>query len=140
MTTLNARAADLLRRFEPRAVTDVTGFGLFGHAFELAGRSGVRLTLEADKLPALPGALEAAARDLRTGGDRRNREYVGESIDLDGTPDPIVSLGYDAQTSGGLLAAVPAERAAVLEATFHGEGLFVARVGQVEEGAGVRVL
>jgi selenide,water dikinase len=140
MATLNARAADTLRPFEPTAVTDVTGFGLFGHAFELADRSGVRLTLEADRLPALTGALEAAASDLRTGGDRRNREYVGTAIDVAGIPDPIVSLGYDAQTSGGLLAAVRADRAAVLEATFRNEGLFVARVGRVEEGAGVRIV
>lgn len=140
MTMLNARAADALRPFGPTAVTDVTGFGLFGHAFELAGRSGVQLTLEADRLPALPGALEAAARALRTGGDRRNREYVGDAIQLDGAPGPVVSLGYDAQTSGGLLAAVPADCVAVLEATFRREGIFVARVGRVEEGAGVRVV
>jgi selenide,water dikinase len=139
MTALNGRAADALRPFEPTAVTDVTGFGLFGHAYELAARSNVQVTLEADRLPALPGALEAAERDFRTGGDRRNRDYVGASIQLRGVPDPIVSLGFDAQTSGGLLASVPAARAAVLDATFRAEGLFVARVGRVEEGSGVRV-
>lgn len=139
MTALNARAADTLRSFEPTAVTDVTGFGLFGHAYELAARSGVQLTLEAELLPALAGALEAAESGLRTGGDRRNRDYVGEAIRLDGVPGAIVSLGFDAQTSGGLLASVPGTRAAVLEATFRAEGLFVARVGRVEEGGGVRV-
>jgi selenide, water dikinase len=139
MTALNGRAADALRPFEPTAVTDVTGFGLFGHAFELAARSEVQLTLEADRLPALAGALEAAERDVRTGGDRRNREYVGASIQVDGAPGAIVALGFDAQTSGGLLASVPAARAAVLEAAFHAEGLFVARIGRVEGGSGVRV-
>ena len=103
-------------------------------------RSGVRLTLEGDRLPALPGALEAAALDLRTGGERRNREYVGDAIELDAIAGTLVSLGFDAQTSGGLLAAVPGDRAAVLEAAFRGEGLFVARVGRVEEGSGVRVV
>jgi selenide,water dikinase len=139
MTALNARAADALRPFEPSAVTDVTGFGLFGHAYELATRSGVQLTLEAARLPALDGALEAAERDLRTGGDRRNRDYVGQGIELDGVPDAVAALGFDAQTSGGLLACVPADRAAVLEATFAAEGLFAARIGRVREGSGVKV-
>lgn len=140
MTTLNAPAAEALRVFEPAAVTDVTGFGLFGHAYELANRSGVQLTVEADRLPALGGALEAAARGLRTGADRRNREYVGEAIRFEGISDSIVALGFDAQTSGGLLAAVPSNRAAVLEATLRADGLFVARIGRVEEGGGVRVV
>jgi len=139
MTALTARAADTLRPFEPTAVTDVTGFGLFGHAYELAARSDVRLTLQADCLPALAGALEAAERGLHTGGDRRNRDYVGAAIQLDGAPEAIVTLGFDAQTSGGLLVSVPAARAAVLEATFRAEGLFVARIGQAEEGGGVGI-
>ncbi len=140
MTELSGRAADTLRPFGPTAVTDVTGFGLFGHAHELAVRSSVRLTLQADRLPALAGALEAAEHGLRTGGDRRNRDFVGEAIRLGGAPAAIVSLGFDAQTSGGLLASVPATRAAVLEATFRAEGLFAARVGLVEEGSGVGVV
>lgn len=140
MTALSARPAGALGPFAPNAVTDVTGFGLFGHAYELAIRSGVRLTLESDRLPALAGALQAAESGLLTGGDRRNRDYVGEAIGLDGVPDPVVSLGFDAQTSGGLLASVPAARAAALEATFRAEGLFVARVGRVEDGSGVKVV
>ena len=75
MTTLNAAAADVLRGFAPNAVTDVTGFGLFGHAHETAERSGVRIVLEAAAFPALHGALEAA-RAARTGGDPRNREFA----------------------------------------------------------------
>jgi selenide,water dikinase len=139
MTELNAAAADALRPFEPHAVTDVTGFGLFGHAHELAERSGVRLVLDAGALPALDGAGEAAEAGVRTGGDARNREYAGPALDLDGVPEPLAALGYDPQTSGGLLVSLPAERAALLAAEFARRDLFLARVGRVEEGSGVVV-
>src|SRR5438445_9427674 len=81
MKTLNMDAAEALRPFAPSAVTDVTGFGLFGHAHETAERSGVRLRLEAAALPALDGALELARAGVRTGGDRRNREFAAVSAD-----------------------------------------------------------
>jgi selenide, water dikinase len=135
MRMLNLAAADTLRAFEPSAVTDVTGFGLFGHAHEMASRSGVRIRLDASALPALPGSIEVARAGERTGGDRRNREYPG--VRADGVPEDILALGYDPQTAGGLLAAVPAERAAVLEAELRARDLFVARIGRVEAGAGV---
>src|ERR1700712_958139 len=76
MRTLNRDAADVLRKFEPNAVTDVTGFGLLGHAHEMASRSGVRLTIEAARLPALGGALDAARAGVSTAGTRNNREYA----------------------------------------------------------------
>ncbi|HXV56433.1 MAG TPA: selenide, water dikinase SelD [Gaiellaceae bacterium] len=139
MTELNAAAADALRPFEPGGVTDVTGFGLFGHAREVAERSGVHLVLEAAALPALPGALETARAGIRTGGDPRNRDFAAGAVQLDGVPDDTAALGFDPQTAGGLLASVPAERSAVLEATFRGLGLFLARIGRVEEGSGVTV-
>ena len=139
MTELNARAAEALRPFEPHAVTDVTGFGLFGHAWEMAERSGVRIELEASRLPALPGALEVAGEGLRTGGGERNRDYVAGVLDLDGVPDEVALLGFDPQTSGGLLVSLPADKGAVLEATFRDEGLFLARVGHVLEGSGIAV-
>jgi selenide,water dikinase len=139
MTELNARAAEALRPFEPSAVTDVTGFGLLGHAHEMAERSGVRIVLEAAALPALPGALLAARRGLTTGGDPRNREYVAGSVDLGGLPDDLAALAFDPQTSGGLLLSLPAERAAVLIAAFEAAELFLARIGRVEEGSGVEV-
>jgi selenide, water dikinase len=139
MTELNDRAADAVRGFEPGAVTDVTGFGLFGHAREVAERSGVRVVLDADALPALPGALAVAAEGVRTGGDARNRDFGAHSVDLDGIPEDRAALGYDPQTAGGLLVSLPAEKGAVLEAHFRAEGLFLARVGSVEEGSGVAV-
>lgn len=140
MTALNDRAAQALRPFEPHAVTDVTGFGLFGHAHEVAARSGVRLVLEGARLPAMEGAREAAALGLLTGGDPRNRDYVGAAVELDGNSDEVALLGFDPQTAGGLLVALPAEKGAVLEAEFRSRDLFLARVGRVEEGEGVAVV
>src|SRR4051795_10865465 len=81
MRTLNREAADALRPFAPNAVTDVTGFGLFGHAYEMASRSGVRIELDAAALPALPSALGLAEAGIRTGGDRRNRDYSGPHVE-----------------------------------------------------------
>jgi selenide,water dikinase len=136
MLELNMHAADVLRPFEPSAVTDVTGFGLLGHVHELASRSGVRAILDAASLPPLPGASELAADGVRTGGDRRNREFVGEAVASDA--DTVAeALAYDPQTAGGLLVSIPADRGAVLDATFAAAGLFCARVGRVEEGEGV---
>ena len=140
MIELNGRAADALRPLEPSAVTDVTGFGLVGHAHEMAERSGVRIVLEAGSFPALPGALAAARRGLQTGGDQRNREFVAGSVELDGVPDDLLTLAYDPQTAGGLLISLPAERGPVLLAGFQAEGLFLELIGRVEEGSGVEVL
>ena len=137
MTTLNDRAAEVLRAFSPHAVTDVTGFGLLGHAHETAERSGVRIRLRASALPALDGALEAARAGVRTGGDPRNREFAGAHVSSEGVPEELLALAYDAQTAGGLLVTLPAEKALSLEAEFERVGLFLARVGAVENGAGV---
>ncbi len=138
MKTLVAAAADALRPFAPSAVTDVTGFGLLGHAHETAARSGVRIVLEAERLPSLPGALELAAAGVRTGGDRRNREFAAAHVRSRAAPE-LEALAYDPQTAGGLLIALPADRGPVLEATFAGLELFLARVGRVEEGSGVEL-
>jgi selenide,water dikinase len=136
MLELNMRAADVLRPFEPSAVTDVTGFGLLGHVHELASRSGVRAILDAASLPSLPGASELAAGGVRTGGDRRNREFVGAAVTSDA--DPVAeALAYDPQTAGGLLVSLPVDKGAVLEATLASASLLCARVGRVEEGEGV---
>ena len=139
MTELNASAAETVRPFEPHAVTDVTGFGLFGHAHEVAVRSGVQLVLEADRIPALPGALGAAAQGIRTGGDPRNRDFADAAVERDGLPDAVEALCFDPQTAGGLLVMLPAEKAMLLEAEFRARGLFLARVGRVEPGAGIVV-
>ena len=139
MTQLNGRAAELVRPREPSAATDVTGFGLFGHAMEMAERSEVRIVLDADAMPAMPGALDAAEAGIRTGGDPRNRELVAGRVDTTNLDEPLDILGHDPQTAGGLLVAVAPERVAVLEATFAAESMFCARIGHVEAGSGVVV-
>jgi selenide,water dikinase len=138
MKTLNGQAAEALRPFSPSAVTDVTGFGLLGHVHELAARSGVRAELDAAALPALPGALELAAAGVRTGGDRRNREFAAPHVEST-ADEPVEALAYDPQTAGGLLVSLPATKGVVLEAAFAGAGLFLARVGRVTAGSGVAI-
>jgi len=138
MRTLNAAAADVVRRLEPNAVTDVTGFGLAGHARELAERSGVRVRLDAARLPALPGALESARAGVSTAGTRANREFA--PVELGDVPAEAVELAYDPQTAGGLLVALPADRGLSLEAEFARAGLFLARIGAIEAGAGVTLV
>jgi selenide, water dikinase len=137
MMELNDRAAETVRPFEPSAVTDVTGFGLFGHAHEMAERSDVCIVLNPASFPALPGALAVARRSLRTGGDLRNREFVAGAARIEGLPEELGTLGFDPQTAGGLLISLPAEKGAVLEAAFADAGLPLARIGQVVEGTGL---
>ncbi|MBA2358838.1 MAG: selenide, water dikinase SelD [Actinobacteria bacterium] len=139
MRTLNAAAADVLRPFEPNAVTDVTGFGLFGHAHEVADRSGVRIRLESERFPAIDGALDSARKGVRTSGDPRNRDFAARRVSSEGVSDALVALGYDPQTAGGLLVSLPAEKGPALEAEFMARKLFLRRVGHVEEGTGVVV-
>ncbi len=94
------------------AVTDVTGYGLCGHGWEVAARSGVSLVLDAQALPLYPGALETAARGVRTGGDQRNRDHLAGRVESSATASRE-ALAFDPQTSGGLLATV--DRRAVPE-------------------------
>ncbi len=139
MRTLNKNAADVLRKAEPNAVTDVTGFGLFGHAHEMAERSGVLIRLESERFPAIDGALDLARKGVRTTGDPRNRDFAAAHVTTNGLPETLDALGFDPQTAGGLLVSIPAERGAALEAEFGARKLFIRRIGRVEEGTGVVV-
>jgi selenide, water dikinase len=139
MRTLNAEAADVLRPLGPNAVTDVTGFGLFGHAHEMAERSGVAIHLESERFPAIDGALDMARQGVRTSGDPRNRDFAAAHVASNGLSETFEALGFDPQTAGGLLVSLPAEKGAALEAEFEARKLFIRRVGRVEEGAGVIV-
>lgn len=110
MKQLNRAAAETLRSFGDavHAVTDVTGYGLAGHGWEMAERSGVRVVVDTDGLVCYPGALEAAAEGTRTGGDPRNRDYLAGHLESAADPGPE-AICFDPQTSGGLLASVDAE-------------------------------
>jgi selenide,water dikinase len=113
MRHLNRAAAEALSGLDepPHAVTDVTGFGLLGHGWEVAERSGAVLDLDAAALPLYAGALAAAEAGVRTGGDLRNRSHLADKV-TSSAPEAIDALAYDPQTSGGLLATVPASEAA----------------------------
>lgn len=129
MKTLNRAAAETLQSLDGavHAVTDVTGYGLAGHTWEMAERSGVRAVVDTSGLVTYPGALEAANDGKRTGGDPRNREYLVGHLDSTAPPGPE-AICFDPQTSGGLLAAVdPAAAATLLDAGFWS-------VGTVEAG------
>ena len=139
MRTLNKDAADVLRGLLPNAVTDVTGFGLFGHAHEMASRSGVAFELESERFPAIDGALDCARKGVRTSGDPRNRDFAARHVTLERVAPTFDALGYDPQTAGGLLVSLPKDKAPALEAAFEAKRLFLRRVGHVEEGAGVLV-
>jgi selenide,water dikinase len=117
------------------AATDITGFGLAGHAYGMAKGSGTTLVVELARLPLLPGAEKLARRPYLTRASTTNAAYVAEDLRIEGTPDPVrLEFFYDAQTSGGLLISLPAERADGLVADLHGRGIHSACViGEVLE-------
>jgi selenide, water dikinase len=138
MRTLNRGAADVLVAKGICAATDVTGFGLLGHGLEMARAGGVRFCFEARALPSLPGALDLASAGVETDGAAHNRRFVQDSLEVaDGVADELVTLAHDPQTSGGLLAALPADRMANVLDGLDRAGVGAWRVGRVESGAGV---
>ena len=133
MTALNARAADVLALFAPdvHACTDVTGFGLIGHATEMAVASGVTLDIGSGDLPLLEGVRDSASTN-RSGGMESNREHFapGTSVDA-GIDAALVDVAYDPQTSGGLLAAVAVRAADAIRDALSAAGAGAAIVGRV---------
>jgi selenide, water dikinase len=115
MTTLNAEAARLVRAARPHAVTDVTGFGLVGHARELAAGAGLRAEIDLSAVRLLPGVRELLGEGHVPGGTRTNLELAAAYAEFDsGMAEADRLLACDAQTSGGLFVALPADRAAAL--------------------------
>lgn len=107
-----AEAARLMREFGVRGATDITGFALLGHAWEMARASRVTLRINAETVPVIGGARELAAQRLVTSGDRTNREYVGGNVRFDREPSAeLSSLLFDPQTAGGMLISIPADTA-----------------------------
>jgi len=140
MVFLNRRPAQIVCEVGAHALTDVTGFGLLGHAFEMAEASGMGLHIEADRVPILGGALEYAAEGALTGGEARNRHCWGKRISFQGDiPDELDSVLFDAQTSGGLLIAASPEQGRELEQQFSLAHLTLWRIGEVIEGQGIVV-
>jgi selenide, water dikinase len=135
MRTLNRSASEVLARHAIRGATDVTGFGLLGHGLEMARASRARFVFEAAALPALDGALDLARAGVETGGAGHNRRFTRPALEIaDGVAPELVALAHDPQTSGGLLAAIPAEDLDGVEADLAAAGVESWRVGRVDVG------
>jgi len=133
MVQLNANAALAMLKFDVHAATDVTGFGLVGHALKMAEGSGVTFVFEESDLPLLPDALELCGAGMIPGGGVRNREYYAPSVRIsDEVSEQIAELAFDPQTSGGLLIALPDADAlallAELQKSGHRDAAIVGRV------------
>jgi selenide,water dikinase len=141
MTTLNAGAARAMLEVGVHAATDVTGFGLLGHLHSLLAASGAAAELTSGAVPLLPLAREMTERKAVSGGTKRNAAWVEASVHFDDAVDPITRvLLADAQTSGGLLLAVGAERAGALVRALERERTPAAAVvGRVVRGAPGRI-
>ena len=136
MAALNRAAAEAMKEAGASACTDITGFGLFAHLRRMLRQSKLGAEIFAAALPAFDGALDALRQGVIPGAIERNREYVGDAIRIaPGVDEAAVNLGFDAQTSGGLLIAVPVERLETLRQSLarRGAGSFV--IGKIIDGA-----
>ena len=132
MTTLNKAAAEIARRYEVHAATDVTGFSFLGHLHEMMGEK-LSSVIDANAVPILPGAWEAADACLYTAAGQRNRNHTGPFVRFEKVPFPMEEILFDPQTSGGLLFAVAPQDAAALEAELQAAGLPAKIVGTIGE-------
>ncbi len=134
MTALNKAAADVLRTLDPGVVhgcTDITGFGLIGHATEMAVASGCSIEIEAASVPMIEGAVSLVHGNIPAGG-RTNREHFGSDVRVAaGVRPEVVDLLYDPQTSGGLLAAVVSTQATAVVAALASASVTAAAIGRV---------
>jgi selenide, water dikinase len=131
MATLNARAAEAMNAAGAHAATDITGFGLVGHARNIAAASGVTLFLELARAPLFPGALELARAGFCSGAAKRGRAGLAADVSVrSGLDEALLNLVFDAETSGGLLIAVPAAAAAQLERELAARDLPVCALGE----------
>jgi len=132
MARLNKRASELMQVHIAHAATDITGFGILGHAYEMAQGSGVTFEIAYNKLPMLSNVIRYAEMGAITGGANANEEYLKDKIKLPkGMDRPETDILFDAQTSGGLLIALMPEDAEKLIADASAEGLEIAQIGRV---------
>lgn len=140
MSKLNRGAAQAMQEVGIQCATDITGYGLLGHAYEIAQASGVALQFNADALPVLDGALEYARQKQIPGGAGRNKLYLDEKIEFARTlDDEHTEILFDPQTSGGLLIAVAATKFDALTRALKSRGVEYWIVGQVSAGKGIQV-
>jgi len=141
MITLNRKASELMKLYEAHACTDITGFGLIGHALEMAKASQVQMVIQSQNVPIFPEALEYAKNGLIPGGAYSNRKYFSCHVEVDPkVPEILVDLFYDPQTSGGLLISLRPEKAQRLIEALWKEGLLQSSIiGEVAEGSPGRI-
>lgn len=140
MATLNDRAAQAMAAAGARACTDVTGFGLIGHAMNIARASDLSLRLVARDVPLFPGAIDLARKGLFSGGAKRSRAALAGEVEVAGdVEEALAGLLFDAETSGGLLIVVAPEQASRLETELRERSLPVERVGEFASASGARV-
>jgi selenide,water dikinase len=140
MTRLNRHPSHIAREVAAHALTDITGYGILGHGYEMADAGNVALRLSAGRMPLLPGALEYASRGIITGGASRNRSHLKDKVTLsDKVSEEMQHILFDPQTSGGLLLAVDPEKAAAVEARFAAAELPLWHIGEAVKGSGIRV-
>lgn len=140
MTTLNDKASRAMLAADAHAATDVTGFGLLGHAGELAKASGVRLLIDSEAVPVMPFVADLVREGAIPGGTRDNEALHAEFTTFDPTVSATMrTILSDAQTSGGLLISVSRDRAPALLADLRAAGALDATIGEVQEGAGILV-
>ncbi len=132
MTTLNKAARDVMVKYNVHSCTDVTGFGLMGHSFEMAQGSGVSITMDVSGIDLIPSALEFARMGILPAGMYRNRTFAEKAVDAGDTELAIQDLLFDPQTSGGLMMAVAPEDADALLAELQGKVPSAQRIGVVE--------
>ena len=142
MVTLNRAAAQAAVDAELHAATDITGFGLGGHAYEMAEASSVGVRLRASLIPLLPGARRYAETGISFGGLERNRGYYegGAKVRFESVEEPLRTLTLDPQTSGGLLVGVPAAHAGAWQRACAARGVTPTQIGEVISGSGVIVV
>jgi selenide,water dikinase len=129
ITTLNKTAADVMSAYDIHAVTDITGFGLAGHSFEIARRSDVRLEIRMDDIPLMREAIEMYKKGMSTGSNRHNRQLVENNLVFKKTlPTWHQEIIFDPQTSGGLMAALPHDQSQNLLKSLHHMGVKGARI------------
>jgi selenide,water dikinase len=134
MAQLNKEASELMIRFEADAATDITGYGLLGHALEMAQASRVTIRIFSELLPLMPEVLQLAEAGMIPGGAKANREFVQEHAHIPDTIDEnLVHVMYDPQTSGGLLIAVAEEKAERFDQDLKRQKIFGQIIGQVEK-------
>jgi selenide,water dikinase len=127
MIALNAAASQVARKHPVHAVSDVTGFGILGHAQEMASGSGITLVIESAKLPLLKSAVRLAEKGYVTGGCKRNKDYLDDKMVIEKSiREGLVQVALDPQTSGGLLIAVAKRHAAKVVDDLHAAGVTAA--------------